>query len=89
MTHTVYQVYPSAVPAYKVLYLRWILGHKIVEKVKFDTSGGVPTKARVSSKILRVAEVVPLEDMRESSPGSVYVLPVQAQAIIQPPERKS
>ena len=32
---TGFQVYPSAVPACEVLYLRWILGHKIVRKFKF------------------------------------------------------
>ena len=51
MMTKVYQVYHSAVPAREVLYLRWILEHKIVGKVHFEIPEGVLTKARVPSKI--------------------------------------
>ena len=43
---TVYQVYPSAVSAREVLYLRWILGHQIVGKVKFWDSRRCPDLRR-------------------------------------------
>ena len=36
----------SAVPAHEVLYLRWILGHKIVRRSNFETPKSVPTKAQ-------------------------------------------
>ena len=51
-TYIVYQVYPSAVGQFVKFYIfAGILDTKLSEKSNFETLEGVPTKARVPSKL--------------------------------------